>query len=180
MADFVGDYSEASLYEDDADGYSCCLAHDDEYVDDNSGYCVRSTSDDDYEYDEDHVNDNDRYRSDDDDYVDDNCGYCLGPTSDDDYEYDDDDDEDHGNNDSDRGVDQVCYFRGPTYGDGYEDLTINNLSNAFDRVELVDEVGSIGYGYHDWTDNLFDDWDLSLSDYEGSEFDANFSDFDFL
>ncbi|XXG80872.1 hypothetical protein AAC387_Pa09g1642 [Persea americana] len=180
MADFVGDYSEASLYEDDADGYSCCLAQDDEYVDDNSGYCVRSTSDDDYEYDEDHVNDNDRYRSDDDDYVDDNCGYCLGPTSDDDYEYDDDDDEDHGNNDSDRGVDQVCYFRGPTYGDGYEDLTINNLSNAFDRVELVDEVGSIGYGYHDWTDNLFDDWDLSLSDYEGSEFDANFSDFDFL
>lgn len=62
MADFVGDYSEPSLYEDDADGYSYCLAHDDEYVDDNSGYCVSPTSDDDYESDDDENhgnNDND-------------------------------------------------------------------------------------------------------------------------
>lgn len=114
-----------------------------------------------------------------DDYEDD--GYWVSPTSDDDYDDGGYYGEDYGNDSDYDDNDDVGNFMGSTYCDGYEHLIINNLSNAFDRVELFDQVGSDGYCDDDyWTDDFFDDRGLSLSECEFSEFDANFSDFDFL
>lgn len=114
-----------------------------------------------------------------DDYEDD--GYWVSPTSDDDYDDGGYYGEDYGNDSDYDDNDDVGNFIGSTYCDGYEHLIINNLSNAFDRIELFDQVGSDGYCDGDyWTDDFFDDRGLSLSECEYSEFDANFCDFDFL